>query len=136
MIDLFTTFYVGQKATNKRTYTQEDVKEFAKLSGDNNPIHLDVDFAKRTIFKNPIVHGVFVTSQISNLIANNLPGAGSIYINQEVQFVAPVYWETEVICEVEIVEIKEAKRILILKAKCFDRENNILINSVSVIKYL
>lgn len=69
----------------------EDVQIFATLNGDLNPVHLNLEYADKTFFQKPIVHEVFVAGQISALIANELPGTGSIYLNQELNFLAPVY---------------------------------------------
>ena len=73
------------------TITEKLVKRYADLIGDRNPIHLDEKYAKTTIFKKRIAHGMLVSSFISNIIANNFPGNGSIYLSQDLKFLKPCY---------------------------------------------
>ena len=78
-------FYVGMQSTMEKVVTLEDIKKFADVSGDFNPVHLDEEFAKKTIFKNRIAHGFLTASFISTIIATELPGPGSIYLKQSLQ---------------------------------------------------
>jgi acyl dehydratase len=82
---------VGQEACLEHTFSAEDVAHFAALCGDNQPLHLDADFAARTFFKQPIVHGMLTASLFSTLIGTRLPGPGSIYIGQNLTFLRAVY---------------------------------------------
>src|ERR1700741_648739 len=81
----------GDTASVTKTFTQEEIEKFADLSGDHNPIHLDEEHAKGTRFGRRIAHGMLTSSLISNVIGNDLPGAGSIYLGQTLQFLAPVF---------------------------------------------
>jgi acyl dehydratase len=125
---------IGEKAESKKVYSTISVIAFAELSGDINPVHLDVDFASTTIFQKPIVHGIFVASQISELIANCLPGPGSIYINQTLSFKNPVYHEDEITCVVEVISIKEEKNIVELSTVCINKIGKIIIDGIAIIK--
>lgn len=98
-------YYCGQKVSIKKIITEEDVLEFAKLSGDLNPIHIDREFAEKSIFKKQVAHGMYVSSMISTLLGMYLPGSGCIYLKQTLNFLKPVYFNDELTAEVEIVDI-------------------------------
>lgn len=127
---------VGDKATSSKIYTTADVVAFAEVSGDKNPVHLDADFAAASIFKMPIVHGMFVAAQISELAAGKLPGPGSVYLHQELNFKAPVYHNETIICEIEVLNIKEEKRIVELSTFCINEEGKKVIEGIAIIKLL
>jgi len=129
-------YNIGDKAVNYKTYTAEIVASFAELSGDQNPVHLDYEYAAQTIFKKPIVHGMLVASQISNLIANKLPGPGSIYKSQSLTFKRPVYYNDTIKCEAEIVLIVAEKKIIELKTICLNANEEVVIEGIAVIKLL
>ncbi len=120
-------YKIGDKAISVREITDIDVNSFAKLSGDNNPIHLDEEFAFNSIFKQRIAHGMFISSFISALIATELPGQGTIYLKQSLSFKAPAYLGETIITEVEIVEINEDKNSMLLKTTCSTAESKIVI---------
>ena len=125
---------VGDKASSSKTYTMADVKMFAELSGDINPVHLDAEFAKTTLFKKPIVHGIFVAGQISALIANELPGPGSIYLHQELNFLVPVYHDDTIECVVEVSGLKPEKNIIFLDTYALNQDNVKVIGGKAIIK--
>lgn len=95
-------------------FDQNDVANFAQLSNDSNPVHLDPAYAATTIFKKPIVHGMLCASLISAVIANELPGPGSIYKEQSLTFIKPVYLDESITAHVTITEIIAEKSIVIL----------------------
>lgn len=108
-------FQVGDTASLTRTFNDKDVRAFAELSGDKNPVHLDADFAATTQFGQRIVHGALVTSLFSTLLGMELPGEGSVYMSQSSQFRTPVNLGEEVTATVEIVDINEKKPVVTLK---------------------
>ena len=77
--------------TETITFTQAQVEAFAALSGDDNPLHLDEAFAANTIFKTPIVHGMWVAAAFSRVFGTQLPGPGTVYLSHNLQFMRPVY---------------------------------------------
>ena len=101
----------------ERKITEKDIDNFAKLTGDNNPVHTNLDFAKKTIFKQKVAHGFLSASLISTLIATKLPGPGSIYLSQNLKFFAPVFIDDLVIVKVTVNEIDHEKK----KSKITDR---------------
>jgi 3-hydroxybutyryl-CoA dehydratase len=125
---------IGQTATSTRKYTSENVSLFANLTGDRNPIHLNEEFAKQTIFKNPIVHGILVVGQISELLANHLPGPGTIYLEQKTRFMKPVFHDSKITCEVSIEDIEFEKCKVKLKTICKNQNNEIVIEGYAIVK--
>jgi len=81
---------VGMEAAHERVVTGSDIETFAELSGDNNPVHLDADFAAKSPFKARIAHGMLTASFISTILGTKLPGYGCIYLSQTLRFKAPV----------------------------------------------
>ena len=84
------SFTVGEEATIERTFDQQDVEDFARLSGDTNPVHLNENYAQGTRFGGRIVHGSLVASLVSAVLGTKLPGPGAIYASQLLKFKAPV----------------------------------------------
>jgi len=123
---------VGDMSTLKRAFTEEDVRQYATLSNDKNPVHLDADYAANTQFKKRIVHGMLVGSLFSALLGQHLPGEGSIYMSQNIQFKAPVYLDMEVTASVEITAIHPKRPIITLKTMCVDNNGKTLVRGEAV----
>lgn len=116
---------IGQTATLIRSVTESDILLFAYMSGDINPAHLDQEYAKKTIFKDVIIHGMWSGSLISTLLGTKLPGPGTIYIKQDLHFLKPIYVSDEITVTVEVLEKKE-KRKVILKCTCTNQHNDVV----------
>jgi acyl dehydratase len=110
---------VGARATLRRTFSQADVSTFADLSGDHNPLHFDEELARRTVFGRLIVHGGLTTGLFNALVAEQLPGPGSVFLHQEWDYPAAVPIGEEVIAEVEVIEARADKPIT--KLRCTAR---------------
>ena len=82
--------FVGQSASYTKAFTENDLLLFAEASHDNNPVHLDEEFALTTPFEGRVVHGMLTASLISTVLAKALPGPGCIYMTQEIRFCSPV----------------------------------------------
>ena len=106
---------VGDKASVTKAFSEEEVRLFAELSTDTNPVHLDKEYAAKTVFKRNIVHGILVSSLISSVLGTKLPGEGTIYMGQELKFLKPVYIGDECTAEVEVLSKRDDKQIIILK---------------------
>ena len=102
---------VGDRAETSRVVTEELLEHFAEATGDRNPIHFDEGYAATTRFGGRIAHGLLVGGVISSLLANELPGPGTVYLGQELSFRAPVRIGDEVRCEVEVTEVGERGRV-------------------------
>ena len=120
-LELKTTYFedlsLGMRETYSRTVTDADVRGFAEVSGDHNPIHLSDEFAAKTPFKTRIAHGIYTASLISAVIASRLPGPGTIYMSQSLNFLAPVRIGDTVDATVEVVELGDKRRVK-LKCQC------------------
>lgn len=110
-----TPLTVGRKAGVTRAFSLEDVRAFATLSGDENPIHVDPEYARGTPFGGPIVHGMLVASLFSALLAEKVPGPGTIYLAQNLTFQSPVYLDETVTATVEVTAIRPDKPIVTLR---------------------
>lgn len=127
-----TILQIGDTKTIKRAFTEEDVRQYAELSTDKNPVHLDAEYAANTQFKERIVHGMLVGSLFSALLGQHLPGEGSIYMSQNIQFKAPVYLDMEVTASVEITAIHPKRPIITLKTMCVDNDGKTLVQGEAV----
>ncbi len=105
---------VGDSAEISKRFLKKDVVDFANLSMDDNPVHLDEEYAKKTIFKKNIVHGMLVSSLVSSLLGTKLPGKGTIYMKQTLNFLKPVYIGEECTAQVRVLSKKDASHVLVL----------------------
>ena len=117
---------LNQTEEFEKKITEKDINEFAKLSGDDNPVHTNWDFAKKTIFKQKVAHGFLSASLISMLIATKLPGPWSIYLSQNLKFLAPVFIDDLVRVKVTVEEIDQEKKKVKLQTECFKNEKKII----------
>ena len=108
----------GMEASVSKTITDEDVSNFAALSGDINPVHLDDDFAAGTIFKKRIAHGFLTGALFSTVLGTKLPGPGCIYLSQTMKFKAPVYIGSEVVATCKITGVDPEKGRVTLACDC------------------
>jgi acyl dehydratase len=106
---------VSSRATWTRTFTANDVEAFARLSGDRNPLHFDADFAARTRVERLVVQGGLTTGLFNALVAERLPGPGSVFLHQEWDYPAPVYIGDTVTAEAEVLEARADKPITRLR---------------------
>jgi acyl dehydratase len=126
---------IGARATRVRTITDDDIVRFAEVSGDRNPVHLDADYAARSPFGQRIAHGFLTGSMISALIGMELPGAGSIYLGQTLKFLAPVHIGDTVTASVEVIGVREEKRIITLRTDCTNQDGVLVLTGEAVVKY-
>lgn len=100
----YSSLDVGQTATFSKLVTEHDIMMFASMSGDRNPVHLDAEYAAGTMFKERIAHGMFSGALISAAVACELPGPGTIYLGQQMEFKLPVKLGDELTVQLEILE--------------------------------
>ena len=125
---------VGDNASLSKAFTEEEVFRFAEISTDRNPLHLDRDFGRKSIFGHRIIHGMLVASLFSGLIGMELPGEGSIYLGQSLAFKAPVAIGEQVTASVEIIKIREDKPIVTLRTVCLNAKGEVVIEGEAVVK--
>jgi len=126
-------FKVGDSAEITKTIEQADIHAFAEVTGDHNPVHVDEAFAQTTRFGRTIAHGMLTASLISAVLANKLPGEGSVYLGQTLKFVAPVFPGDRVTARVTVKEIREDKPILKLETICINQRGELVIRGEATV---
>ncbi len=125
---------IGARAEYVRTVTEADIVRFAEVSGDHNPVHLDEEYAAGTQFGGRIAHGSLSASFISAVLGNELPGPGAIYLSQTLKFLAPVRIGNTITASVEVIALREEKRIVILRTDCTNQHGVVVLTGEAVMK--
>ena len=102
---------VGQKASRTVTLTSEHVQSYSELTGDNNPLHFDEEFAAKTKFGKLVVQGGLTTGLLHALVAMDMPGPGTVFLSQNWKFVAPVFIGDTITATAEILNLHETKPV-------------------------
>ncbi|MFH0888993.1 MAG: MaoC family dehydratase [Planctomycetota bacterium] len=127
---------IGDKASFSKTISETDIYNFAGISGDFNPVHINEEFAKNSLFKTRIAHGFLGASLISTVLGTKLPGPNTVYISQELQFKAPVKIGDTLTAECEIMEKIDKKKILKIKTTVYNQTGFAVIEgAATVLKY-
>ena len=124
---------VGDSASMSKEINDQDVRIFADISGDRNPIHLDDEFAATTFFKKRIAHGALSGALISAVLGMLMPGPGTIYLSQTMNFKAPVYIGETITARLEVTAYRADKRITTLKTEIFNQDNNLVLDGEAVV---
>lgn len=109
---------VGMSAAFSKTITEADILLFSAVCGDTNPVHLDQEFAAKTLFKGRVAHGMLSASLLSTVFGTKLPGPGAIYVSQNIRFTAPVRIADTVVARVTVESIDRAKRFVKFSCVC------------------
>ena len=109
---------IGMSRMLERKITQYDIILFSKISGDQNPVHLDKEYAQQTIFGRRIAHGMLTASLISAVIAEQLPGHGTVYLSQTLKFIRPVLPGQLITTTILVTHIEDSTRHVTLDCKC------------------
>ena len=129
----FDELKIGQSATIEKKITQDDIELFAGVSGDVNPAHLDQNYADHSIFHGIIAHGMLSGALISAVLGTKLPGPGSIYLNQSLQFKAPVRVGDTITAVVKVVSKITKKKIVKLECKVINQKQKIVVKGFAKI---
>ena len=119
------SYQVGDGTSFERFISAEDVRRFAEIVGDLNPVHLDEAFAENSFFKKRIVHGAFLGGLISKVLGMDFPGQGTIYISQNSIFKRPVYVDTTVRIEIKVTQVIPEKRRLVLDTHVLNSDGDV-----------
>ena len=109
---------IGMSASYSQTVTDADIKSFAGISGDRNPVHLDEKYAEESRYKKRIAHGMMTASYFSALFGTKIPGEGCVYVAQSLKFKRPVYVDDTVTATVEVTQVDLAKKRVFFKTTC------------------
>jgi len=123
---------VGQSASIENTVTEEDVQAFGKATGDMNPVHFDEAYAKNTLFRGRVAHGVLSIGFISALLGMKLPGEGTIFVSAKVEFKAPVRIGDTVVTTGTVKEIGERRRV-VMECVCTVNGNPVVVGEALVL---
>ena len=124
---------VGDTAEFAKTVTETDIYLYAGITGDFNPAHVNEVYAKNTFFKTRIAHGMLTAGFISAIIANQLPGPGTIYLRQDLSFLAPVHIGDTITGRVEIMELIPEKNRVRIKTTCSNQDGVIVISGEGLV---
>ena len=126
---------IGQIATRTKSVTLEDVETFAKVTSDFNPAHMDEAYAKESLFKKRIAHGMLGAGLISACLGMDLPGAGTIYLGQDLQFLHPIYFGDEITATIEVDDLIDKRKFLLatLKTTVVNQDGDLLISGTATV---
>ena len=128
---------IGQSASFTKRITENDINAFAEISGDFNPIHVNEEAAKKSVFGRRIAHGMLSASFISAVLGMYLPGEGTIYLGQDLKFLKPVDIGDEITAKVTVAEVvNEDKGIYKLSTQCFNQKEEMVIDGEATVKYV
>lgn len=124
---------VGDTAEFAKTVSEGDIYQYAGISGDFNPVHVNAAYAEKTFFKTRIAHGMLSAGFISNVLGNQIPGPGSIYISQELKFLGPVRIGDTITARVTVIGIDAEKNRITLKTECVNQNGTTVIDGQAVL---
>jgi 3-hydroxybutyryl-CoA dehydratase len=124
---------VGDRAEFSKTVAESDIYQYAGVTGDFNPAHVNEEYASKTFFKTRIAHGMLSAGFISNVLGNQLPGPGAVYIRQNLNFLAPVRIGDTITAVVEVTDVNMEKNRVTLKTGCFTQAGVQVIDGEAVL---
>lgn len=128
--------YIGQKETLSHQVTQTDIEKFVDLSGDDNKLHVNKEFAAKTSFKKPVVHGMIGASFISTIIGTKIPGDGALWFSQTLEFLLPVRVGDEITVIAEVTKKIDRDRTIELNVEIQNQNRQVVTRGVSKVKVL
>lgn len=124
---------LGASAQISRTIDRAMIQEFAAFSGDDNPMHLSEEFAKRTRFGRPVAHGMLTASLISAVIGTKLPGPGCIYVSQKLNFLRPVYEGDTITTTATVTGVSAQKPLVTLRTECANQRGECVLDGEALV---
>lgn len=127
------TLQVSDSGEFTKTITEHDIFEFADASGDFNPLHIDEEYAKRTVFGRRVAHGILTAGIISTVLGGDIPGLGTIFVELHIQFLKPVFIGDTVTARATVMEIINPKRVRLMVACVNQSGDDVAIGNAVVI---
>ncbi len=124
---------VGDSARRSRTVTERDIELFTELSGDRNPLHYDADLAARSRFGGIVVQGGVTTGLLNALVAQDLPGPGSVFLHVDWRFLAPVRPGDVITAEARVVEMRQDKPVTTLETRITNQDGAVVVDGTAVV---
>lgn len=124
---------IGQSHESVHDITEDDIQKFAEVSGDFNPLHMDDEFAKTTVFGQRIAHGALTASYISGILGNNLPGPGAIFTGLSMRFRRPVFIGDKVTVRATVSEKVDRGNRVTLKIECIVNDKRVITGEAQVV---
>jgi 3-hydroxybutyryl-CoA dehydratase len=124
---------IGNTAEFTKTISESDVYLFAGITGDLNPAHIDEEYTRKTFFKTRIAHGMLLAGFISAVMGNKLPGPGTVYIKQELNFLAPVRIGDTITARAELIEIFPEKNRARFKTTCLNQDRKTVLDGEAIV---
>ena len=124
---------VGQVHETSVAITEEMIERFAEATGDHNPIHVDEDYAKGTIFKTRVAHGMLQAGILSGVLGTRFPGVGTIYLSQTLTFLKPVFIDDEITFRLSVVELLKEKNRARLETVCFNQRGETVLTGEALV---
>jgi 3-hydroxybutyryl-CoA dehydratase len=128
LIKTIEEIHVGDKAEFSKTVSESDIYQYAGVTGDFNPAHINERYAAGTFFKTRIAHGMLSAGFISNVLGNQLPGPGAVYIRQNLHFLAPVRIGDTITATVEVTNVLIEKNRVTLSTRCVNQDGTVVID--------
>jgi len=122
---------IGDSAQIVKTITEGDIELFARATGDFNPVHLDAAYAEKTMFKGRIAHGLLSVGFFSTILGNILPGHGTIYLSQEVKFLAPVRIGDTITAKVDLLELIPERNRARFRTSCTNQDGILVVDGIA-----
>lgn len=124
---------VGEYAERINVITQEDARNYAAITGDNNPLHFETEEAYQSRYGKPIAHGMILAGFISGVIGAALPGPGCIYQSQSMDFLLPVYYNDTILTRVTVIACNPERNRLTLRTECFNQNQELIVTGEALV---
>lgn len=132
-VQAFRVVRVGQTARRTRTVTSRDIELFTEMTGDRNPLHYDEELAAASRFGGIIVQGGVTTGLLNALVAQDLPGPGSVFLHVDWSFRAPVRPGDEITAEAEVLEVRDDKPICTLRTTITNQDGTTVLDGTALV---
>jgi acyl dehydratase len=123
---------VGQRASRSNTITQEHVERYAEMTGDRNPLHFDADYVSKTPFGKLVVHGGLTSGILNALVAEDMPGPGTVFMSMDLQFTKPVFIGDTITATAEVLEVHDHKPVCKLAVEIAREDGEVVLTGTTV----